>query len=339
MAKARSKPRAKRPAKRKKKRINLQLQLMKILGTLALLTLLVVSAGFLAYYFLKQPSRPFVATKPPAVEIPAPPVKAPRKPAYEVFKKEIPPPEPPAPLKMLPGDRPPVVAIIIDDMGYDQQIADQLLKLDAPLTFSMLPFGRFNREIMATARSKGHEIMLHLPMEPNEYPQVDPGPGALLSQMTPDQLIDQLIRNLDQFNGLKGVNNHMGSRLSASPERMRQIFSILKKRGLYYIDSRTTVETVARMSAEKLQVPFAERDIFLDHLDDPAFMRRQLQQLIKRAQKQGYAVAIGHPHPNTYEILAEYLPKLKEKVKLVPASMVIQTIQYAKAERKTSAQR
>jgi polysaccharide deacetylase 2 family uncharacterized protein YibQ len=300
MAKARSKPRAKRPAKKKKQRINLQLQLMKILGTLALLTLLVVSAGFLAYYFLKQPSRPSVIAKPPAVQIPAPPVQqAPRKPAYEVFKKDIPPPEPPAPLKMLPGDHPPVVAIIIDDMGYDRQIADQLLKLDAPLTFSMLPFGRFNHEIVAAARAKGHEIMLHLPMEPNEYPQVDPGPGALLSQMTPDQLIDQLNRNLAQFTALKGVNNHMGSRLSASPERMRQIFSILKKRGLYYIDSRTTVETVARMSAEKLQVPFAERDIFLDHFDDPAFMRSQFQKLIKRAQKQGYAVAIGHPHPLT----------------------------------------
>jgi polysaccharide deacetylase 2 family uncharacterized protein YibQ len=264
--------------------------------------------------------------------LPAPPVKEIEKPAYEVFKKEGPPPKPPAPLKMLPGGRPPVVAIVIDDMGYDRRIADKFLELDAPLTFSMLPYGTFSKQIMAEARSKGLEIMLHLPMEPNEYPQVDPGPGALLTQMTPDQLIAQLNQNLDQFSGLKGVNNHMGSRMSASAERMRQIFTVLKKRGLYYIDSRTTAETAARMSAEKLQVPFAERDIFIDHFDDPAFMRSQLKELIKRAQKQGYAVGIAHPHANTYKVLSEYLPRLKEKVELVPASMVIHTIELAETQ-------
>jgi uncharacterized protein len=348
-AKPKAKAKAQRPARGKKKGVDLHVQLLKILGTLALLILLVVSAAVLAYYFLGQPSRPPVIAKPPAVQAPesktpapqavAPRAKTPKKPAYEVFKKELPPPAPPAPLKMPPGHHLPVVAIIIDDIGHDRQMADQLLQLDAPLTFSILPYARFSRQIISDARAKGKEVMLHLPMEPNEYPQVDPGAGALLSQMTPDQMIDQLNKNLDMFTGLKGVNNHMGSRLSTSPERMRQIFTVLKKRGLFYIDSRTTAETVARMSAEKLHVPFAERDVFIDHINDPEFMRSQLDLLIQRAHKQGYAVGIGHPHANTYRVLAEYLPILKEKVRLAPASMVIQTIAYAEANGKSRAHR
>ena len=103
--------------------------------------------------------------------------------------------------------------------------------------------------------------------------------------MSPDELIGQLREDLDQIQGLRGVNNHMGSRLSASPERMRQIFSILKNHDLFYIDSRTTTETVARPSAQLLQLPFAERDIFIDHVDDPAFIRSQLKRLIRRAQQ------------------------------------------------------
>jgi uncharacterized protein len=170
-------------------------------------------------------------------------------------------------------------------------------------------------------------------MEPNEYPAVNPGPGALLANMTPDALIAQLNHDLEQFAGLKGVNNHMGSRLSTSPEQMRQVFSILKKRGLYYIDSRTSTETVAEPSARLLQLAFAERDIFIDHEEDAAFIRSQLAQLIKRAQLQGYAVGIAHPHAVTYKVLQEFLPRLKAKVALVQASTVVQQSMLADAGR------
>jgi polysaccharide deacetylase 2 family uncharacterized protein YibQ len=126
----------------------------------------------------------------------------------------------------------------------------------------------------------------------------------------------------------------MGSAISTSPERMRQIFSILKKRGLYYIDSRTTAETVARPSAELLQIPFTERDIFIDHVETEQFIRKQLHQLIKRARRQGYAVGIAHPHAVTYRVLADFLPELKQAVELVPASMVIDTVMLAQAGKK-----
>ncbi len=323
MAKKRAK--SKRRPRKSSKRPDLALQLLKIFVSLTILSLLVVSAGMLAHFFIRRPA----SDVPQVVRIPVRPAQAATKPKYEVFPNKELPAKPITKLPQIPGDRPPVVAIVVDDIGYDREVTALLLTLDAPLTFSVLPYGPFSRQLSAEARAKGHEIMLHLPMEPNEFPAVNPGPGALLTQMTPDEMLAQLTADLEQIPGLKGVNNHMGSGLSTSPERMRQIFTVLKKRGLYYIDSRTTADTVARPSAQKLQIPFAERDIFIDHFEDEKFIRDQLKRLIKRAQRQGYAVGIAHPHTITYQVLADFLPQLKEKVELVPASMVIQTVMDA----------
>lgn len=317
-----AKKRATTTRRRKRKtsrRPDMVFQLMKVFGALAVLILLVVVAAVTARFLIRRPQ----TYVPPVVQMPAPPVKKQSKPAYEVPHKPV-PAKPVTKLPQLPGAHPPLVAIVIDDIGYDRQIGDQLLSLNAPLTFSVLPYGPFSQQFAAQARAKGREIMLHLPMEPEEFPAVNPGPGALLIQMSPDELIGQLNTNLDLFPGLKGVNNHMGSGISKSPERMRQIFSILKKRGLYYIDSRTTAETVARPSAQLLKLPFAERDIFIDHFEEEAFIRRQLKKLVQRAQQQGYAVGIAHPHGVTHRLLSEYLPQLKQKVELVPASMVVE---------------
>jgi polysaccharide deacetylase 2 family uncharacterized protein YibQ len=165
--------------------------------------------------------------------------------------------------------------------------------------------------------------MLHLPMEPVNYPKVNPGPGALLASMEPDELIAQLNDNLDSVPAARGVNNHMGSKLTASSDQMRQIFTILKKRNLFFIDSRTTADTRCRPSAELLQLAFAERDVFIDHLQKPAFVRKQLRLLIKRAQQQGYAIGIAHPHPVTLEVLKKMLPELQKTVYLTHASDVI----------------
>lgn len=168
--------------------------------------------------------------------------------------------------------------------------------------------------------------MLHLPMEPLEYPSVDPGPGALLSSMSADDLIDQLRKNLSAVPGIKGVNNHMGSKLTAESGRLYQVFSILKQEGLFFIDSRSTAETVGRPSARLFQLPFAERDVFIDHVHDPDFMRTQIKELIEIARKNGEAIGIAHPSKMTLRILEEMLPMLKKEVQLVPASHVVHVI-------------
>ncbi len=145
------------------------------------------------------------------------------------------------PLPPRPGKLP-WIAIIIDDIGYDAQIAEKFIGLNAAITLSILPHSPHQREIVRMAREKGLDLMLHLPMEPLEYPAVNPGPGALMSAMTPDALIRQLNDDLDAVPYIKGVNNHMGSRLTASSDQMNQILSSIKKRDLFFIDSRTTTE-------------------------------------------------------------------------------------------------
>jgi len=207
------------------------------------------------------------------------------------------------------------------------QVAEKFLELDAAFTFSILPFSPFQKIISHLANDKGLEVMLHLPMEPMEYPAVKPGPGALLTTMSPDQLISQLEKNLETLPTIKGVNNHMGSKLTAESNQLYQIFSILKKRGLFFVDSRTTAKTLCEPSARMFKVPFAQRDVFIDHRQQPEFMRQQIISLIEIASQHGQAVGIAHPHVATYTILKEMLPVLKEKVQLVPASTIVKIIE------------
>jgi polysaccharide deacetylase 2 family uncharacterized protein YibQ len=245
-------------------------------------------------------------------------------PPYEIFPKTQPavPPQPEKPVPPV-ADRRPRVAIIIDDIGYDRKIANDFLALKIPLTFSVLPFSPFGRKIAEAAHLRGTEIMLHLPMEPVEYPRVNPGPGGLLTSMGPDVLIAQLDRDLDDIGMAQGVNNHMGSRMTTQSNQMRQIFSILKKRHLFFIDSLTTANSVCRPSARLFQVPFAQRDVFLDNVQNPVAIARQIQRLVEIARHRGQAVGIGHPHPATFRALFEALPKLGNEVLLVPASEVV----------------
>jgi polysaccharide deacetylase 2 family uncharacterized protein YibQ len=307
-----------------------------------LLIMLVVTAGVMAHHLLLRAPYGHLAQPTTIEPPPAPPAKAqpPSKgtagarlaparhptPTYEVFNQNTPSEPAPKPKVAHPGagEALPRVAIIIDDLGYDLRLAERCLDLRGAFTFSMLPGGPFTEMISERAHARGCEVMLHLPMEPMEYPEVSPGPGALLAEMTPDELLAQLDASIGAIPHVSGVNNHMGSRLSTLAPQMRQIFSRLKSRGLYYVDSRTTKETVARSSAERLHINFAERDIFIDHYQDADFIRKQLRRLAQRAHAQGYAVGIAHPHPLTIELIQAELTQLKKKVRLVPVSQVVE---------------
>jgi polysaccharide deacetylase 2 family uncharacterized protein YibQ len=307
----------------RKKKVAAKYQLLKIVIGLTILLVLVVSAGVLAHHLLLRDPRLTSAPNVIAYEVSSEGHLS--KPRYEIFHDKVPfvPAQPDKPRPIPPGKKP-LVAIIIDDIGYDRRLANKFIDLDAVLTFSMLPQAPFNRRIIAAAHAKGIEIMLHLPLEPHEYPQVNPGPGALLMSMTPDELIRQLVVDIASIPHIKGVNNHMGSRMTASPPQMRQIFTVLRKKNLYFIDSRTTAESMCRPSAKLIQLPFAERDIFIDHFQEHKFIRKQLTRLVKQARRQGQAVGIAHPHEITLEALRESLPQLKKQVTLVPASKVVQ---------------
>ena len=319
---------AKRKATRKKKirrkssNNNLfQSSLAKVLAGVSILVLLVVTAGLLMH-FLVSPDEPSKSVS-PVKSVPPTPQTSAKSPAFEIYpSKKIPSVKKPV-KSTTPAKHRPLVAIIIDDLGYDKKIAIKFSKLNAVLTFSILPHSPFQKTIAHLSREKGFDIMLHLPMEPVEYPDVNPGPGTLLTSMTPDQLTRQLENDLDAVPFIKGVNNHMGSKMTAASSQMYQIFTILKKRGLYFVDSRTTVETLCKPSARLFQIPFAQRDVFLDHVATVEFIRKQLNELVRIAQHNGYAVGIGHPHSLTYQVLREMLPELQKKVRLVPASEIV----------------
>lgn len=337
MVKKKTVRKKKRKPSRSTKKKNFRQELFKTVAGLAALVCLVVLAGYMVHRFLEGSQTVRTAQK-EIVRIPVPVKKAKvhvnkdsgrgqkiiHIPRFEIFPtSEIPHHKPmvkplPPPRRQLPK-----VAIIIDDLGYDRAMANNFIGLKAALTFSVLPFSRFQKNIALEANKKGFDIMLHLPMEPVEYPKIDPGPGALLTTMSPDTLIQQLNRHLDRIPFVKGVNNHMGSRLTADADRMNQIFSVLKQRGLFFIDSRTTADTRSIQAARLFKVPFAQRDVFLDHVQDKMHIQKQFEKLIHFARLHGEAVGIGHPYPETYNVLKALLPDLKKRVLLVPASQIV----------------
>jgi polysaccharide deacetylase 2 family uncharacterized protein YibQ len=161
-------------------------------------------------------------------------------------------------------------------------------------------------------------------MEPLDYPETDPGEGALLSTMTPDQLIGQLKRNLNVVPFVVGVNNHMGSKLTQDAARMRHVLTVLKKQDLFFVDSYTSADSRCAQTAKRLGLKFARRHVFLDHVQDTHAIRFQIRRLISLANKQGKAIGIGHPYPVTWQVLKEDLKKINTQVRIVPVSTIVE---------------
>ena len=242
---------------------------------------------------------------------------------YEVYDDVTPKP----PKKVMPpkkNDFIPQIAIIIDDIGYDKELAMDLLNIDKNITFAILPFSPAGTELAHSLSTKGAELMLHLPMEPTQYPKVNPGPGALFSEMSPDELLIQLRKDIHAIPGTVGVNNHMGSRLTADSDKMNQIFTVLKQNNLFFVDSRTSAESKAEQCARMFQLKFSHRDVFLDNFQNVEYISGQIEKLIKEAKENGSAIGIGHPHQATLDALKRELPKTRGKVRLVPVSRLVE---------------
>ncbi len=219
--------------------------------------------------------------------------------------------------------RHPRIVIIIDDIGHSLKKVDQLLALGQPLTFSVLPFSHFHRQAVQKIIGRHREVMLHLPMEPMEYPHVNPGPGALLTSMSVEEITQRLTDALNAVPQAVGVNNHMGSKFTAHSDEMYPVLSAIKQRGLFFIDSRTANKTVCRRLAHRLKLPFAQRTVFLDNQLVPGKIKNQLAQLVRLAVKHGSAIGIGHPHKETLRVLADELPHIAKKCRIVPASCLV----------------
>jgi len=322
MAKKKSKKGRTVKEKKGKKNYLIKLQFVKIAIGVLILVLLMVLAGLLTRHFLfkKHPISPLAGRR-----IHVPGDKS--KPAFEIYPKTDTPSSKQTKKPEVPFTGTlPKIAIIIDDTGYDMDIIKKFIGLNAPLTLSVLPQSPFKNRIVNLSLEEGYELMLHLPMEPYEYPKVNPGPGTLLTTMPPDELIRLLKQNLDDIPHIKGVNNHMGSKMTANAEQMRQIFTVLKQRGLFFVDSRTTANTICKLSAQLLHVPFGERDVFIDHKHHREFIEKQMQELARISRTHGEAIGIAHPHQSTYRVLEKMIPEMKKSVTFVPVSQLVRPV-------------
>jgi len=216
----------------------------------------------------------------------------------------------------------PIIAVVIDDLGLNRSNTAALNDLPSPLTLAFLPYaGRIEAQTKA-AKVAGHELLLHLPMEPLG-PQW-PGPNALTTKLGQEEFEARLQANLNGFDGFVGINNHMGSRLTADRSRMEVVMRELRERDVLFLDSKTNPRSVASKTAGSNGVPNTDRDVFLDHVIDLETIRRQLSRAEQVARQTGSAVAIGHPHNVTIKALRSWLPGLEARgVRLAPISAVV----------------
>ncbi|MGH9366376.1 MAG: divergent polysaccharide deacetylase family protein, partial [Thermoanaerobaculia bacterium] len=232
------------------------------------------------------------------------------------------PPRPPLSVRRAPRlgapSRPPRIAILIDDLGNDLAAVRRIATWPYPVAGAVLPDLPGSASAARALSGSGKEVLLHLPMEPEGYPAVRPGPGVVLRSQNEREIARILERDLESVPGAAGINNHMGSAATADPRVMRAVAGVLARRGLFLVDSRTTDSTVARDAAHNARVPSVSRRVFLDAVATPEAVGLAFEELVRRARQEGEALAIGHPHPATLGVLERELPRLKERgVRLV----------------------
>lgn len=216
------------------------------------------------------------------------------------------------------ADALPAIGIIIDDLGYSRHDGLRALALPGPIAYSVLPRTPSARMLAEKAHELGKDVLLHLPMEAVDSNRA-PGEGAIMNGMTREEVLRTVIDNLASVPHAIGVNNHMGSLLTAQRQPMQWVMEALREQGnLIYVDSRTTTRTVARLAAREERLPFLSRDVFLDNEHGKDYAHRQFHELVTRARREGHALAIGHPREDTLSVLEEALPDLERQgVRLV----------------------
>lgn len=304
-------------------------------AALAFLAILMLAIGA---YVLNRPVDQAVPPHPPAVQkVPGPPhsskpqpptalnysAAGTLKPAPQRYPDSA-PVEEDTPSGARPAGQAGRLAIIVDDMGGSMQEARSLAGINVPLTFSIIPGLHRCREVAAFAASNGIETMIHVPMQPKGWPEQRLEAHGLLVSMADEVLRERLEDFTRTIPQAVGANNHMGSEFTEHEEKMRVVLSELKGRGLFFIDSVTSSQSVGNRLARELEMKYGRRNVFLDNEQNHAYIQGQLDQAVRLAKKRGWAIAICHPHPATIRTLQSALPRLAgQGVILVPASQLV----------------
>lgn len=216
----------------------------------------------------------------------------------------------------------PLIAVVLDDVGVARNHAELAIDLPGVITLSFMTYADGVADMAARAKANGHELMLHVPMEPLGD-QIDAGPNVLRVGASEAELLKRLAWGLDRFPGYIGINNHMGSRFTQDERGMRIVLAELKRRNLLFLDSRTISTSVGDKLAARMGVAHVVRDVFLDNEMDESAVIKQLMQAERIAASEGQAIAIGHPHPATIAAIRAWMPKAQARgFVIVPLSAV-----------------
>ncbi|MDP2912788.1 MAG: divergent polysaccharide deacetylase family protein [Candidatus Omnitrophota bacterium] len=217
----------------------------------------------------------------------------------------------------------PKIAIVIDDFGYNKNNIEELFGINIPVTLSVLPGLRYSSEIALLSRSRGCEVILHLPLEARNK-EVREEADTIKTGMSEEDVAKTLDKAMASVPGLSGVSNHMGSKATEDKALMSIVFKRLKSRGLYFFDSLTSDRSVCRQVAGSIGLRYARRDIFLDNSNAPAGIEKELLSLRKRALRYGRAIAICHDRKNTITALAKAMPDMaRNGIEFVPLSEMV----------------
>jgi len=203
------------------------------------------------------------------------------------------------------------IAIIIDDFGYRNDVISKgFLELDAHLTYAVIPGHEYSQSFSKRAKAKGYEVIIHMPMESHVFSKGEDA-FRLNTSMTSQEIEDRTEQAFLQLSEAVGMNNHQGSKATEDKRVMQIVADVLQRHQAYFVDSRTSSATIAKMMMEKSKVPNTRRHVFLDNDFDPGLIYRQLNELMHLAETSEYAIGIGHVKKETLEVLKEEIPKLK----------------------------
>lgn len=217
----------------------------------------------------------------------------------------------------------PAISIIIDDLGEQLAPGERAIALPGEITYALLPHTSHTRPLAELAHQQNKEIILHMPMQ--AIGEQELGKGGLTLDMSQQEFTATLKRNLDAVPHISGINNHMGSLLTQHPGHMTWLMENLSQQtGLFFVDSRTTDNTVAHRIASEFKIPAINRNVFLDNVRSESAISKQFEELISTAKRKGTAVAIGHPYPETIAFLEKVLPTLAQRgIELIRTSAII----------------
>lgn len=218
------------------------------------------------------------------------------------------------------------IAVVIDDFGNGMKGSEQMLQLPIKLTVAVMPFLPTTKQDAEAAYHRGHDVIVHLPMEPIRGLRRWLGPGAILTELTDDQIRKRVEAAIADVPHAVGMNNHMGSKATADKRVMRAVLQVCKEKGLFFLDSRTSYRSVVTAVAKELGVPTLHNDVFLDDVYTQNHVLRQITVLKKFLQKNDQCIVIGHVGPsglNTSGVLKNVIPDLQGKATFVSLTQLL----------------